>query len=105
MRNFANDLNQITEQIRARTVSQIKNVLRQKAFEDNGIPLNAQAMIVNNSNNSPSAPASSLGGIKPPSADVTLNALNASNDNEVDVEGLGGGAADASRLDFDSTTT
>lgn len=113
--NFANDLCQISERIKSRTVGQIKTALKKKAFEDAGMPLSAESLLQRNSNNSASsasgtsAPGSSavgetgdgpsqmLGSSKS-SADVTLNMLNAS-ENEVDVEGLGDG-----RLDFDSTS-
>jgi hypothetical protein len=128
LKTFANDLNAITAQIRARTVGQIKEALRQKAYAENGIPLDARprnnmlghssaAATSGNSNSlvgqqqpqpataaaaAAPIPSNSRVGYKPPSAEVTLNALNATaNDNEVDVEGLGTGGGVGEDTDFD----
>ena len=40
VRTFAEDLNVISETIKQRTVAQISNALKKKAFEDNGITAN-----------------------------------------------------------------
>ncbi|XP_048480010.1 chromatin complexes subunit BAP18-like isoform X1 [Plutella xylostella] len=68
---FAVDLNKMSQHIKNRTVSQIRTTLKKKAFEDAGIPVRQ----VTPGNN------------PPPPAQVTLNMLNAP-ENEVDVEGL-----------------
>ncbi|XP_045509621.1 chromatin complexes subunit BAP18-like isoform X6 [Colias croceus] len=70
---FAVDLNKLSQHIKNRTVSQIRTTLKKKAFEDAGIPVRQ----VN----------STLNTAPPPTQQVTLNMLNAS-ETEVDVEGL-----------------
>ncbi|CAH0402238.1 unnamed protein product [Chilo suppressalis] len=71
---FAVDLNKLSQHIKNRTVSQIRTTLKKKAFEGAGIPLRQ---------------VSGAASLPPAPPQVTLNMLNAS-ENEVDVEGLGG---------------
>merc|ERR1711874_121351 len=78
VRSFADDLNIISETIKQRTVQQIKTALQKKAYEEVG-------MTVQNSQQPKLLQSHSHGSSS--SADVTLNALNAS-ESEVDVEGL-----------------
>ncbi|KAJ8737479.1 hypothetical protein PYW08_000074 [Mythimna loreyi] len=68
---FAVELNKISQHIKNRTITQIRTTLKKKAFEDAGIPI--------------------------PTRQVTLNMLNAS-ENE-DVDGLGSDV----KLEFEST--
>jgi len=75
VRTFSEDLAVISETIKQRTVQQIKTALQKKAYEEAGI----QVQNVNNK-----IMQSQSGGS---SAEVTLNALNAS-ESEVDVESL-----------------
>ena len=97
MTSFANDLSDISERIKGRTVGQIKTALKKKAFEDAGLPMSAENVIREEAASANSAPnvaspagEASLMASAPskPSADVTLNMLNAS-ESEVDVEGIG----------------
>eukprot|EP00095_Tigriopus_kingsejongensis_P001348 snap_masked-scaffold2355_size16609-processed-gene-0.1 protein:Tk01348 transcript:snap_masked-scaffold2355_size16609-processed-gene-0.1-mRNA-1 annotation:"dna-binding protein c17orf49-like protein" len=77
--SFAQDLHQITERIKGRTVQQIKGTLQKKAYDEAGLP---QPQASTPQTCAPTSnPALSQG-------DVTLNALNAS-EHEVDVEGMG----------------
>jgi len=116
IKQFGDDLNQISERIKTRTVSQIRTALKKKAYEDVGIPLpsapptpaaaapaiptstpatltNNQAQIGAVNNLGQKAPRP-----KPPistnRSEVTLNMLNAS-DGDTEL---------APRLDFDSNT-
>ena len=82
VQTFANDLHQISDAIKGRTVTQIKGTLQKKAFDEAGIVIQQQVQAV------PQAVQNNTQ-VKHHS-EVTLNALNA----EVDVEGS---------LDFDST--
>jgi len=75
VRTFSDDLSVISETIKQRTVQQIKTALQKKAYEEAGI----QVQNVNNKIMHGQTGASS--------AEVTLNALNAS-ESEVDVESL-----------------
>ena len=79
VQTFANDLQQISDAIKGRTVTQIKGTLQKKAFDEAGIVIQTQSQALTLQNNTQ---------VKH-HHDVTLNALNA----EVDVEGS---------LDFDS---
>ena len=79
VQTFANDLQQISDAIKGRTVTQIKGTLQKKAFDEAGIVIQTQSQALTLQNNTQ---------VKH-HPDVTLNALNA----EVDVEGS---------LDFDS---
>ena len=89
--NFANDLSDISERIKGRTVGQIKTALKKKAFEDAGMPLSAQNVLSREASATPvsqggaqnaAAPASPGGIMSKTSSEVTLNMLNAS-ENEV----------------------
>lgn len=99
---FANELNLISETIKGRTVHQIKGALQKKAYQDNGIVIQQATSVVQPSSQSSVVPTPSSG--SSPSApvkqnaDVTLNALNAS---EVDVEHNNSG----SDLHFDTSDT
>merc|ERR1719391_1983333 len=80
VRSFAEELNVISETIKQRTVHQIRAALQKKAFDEAGISvqsINTQPQAIKIMQNQTSSK----------SAEVTLNALNAG-ENEVDVEGL-----------------
>ncbi|XP_037867791.1 chromatin complexes subunit BAP18 isoform X5 [Bombyx mori] len=70
---FAVDLNKLSQHIKNRTVNQIRSTLKKKAFEDAGIPVRQVS--------------GTTGNMGQPQSQVTLNMLNAS-ENEVDVEEL-----------------
>ncbi|XP_037076014.1 chromatin complexes subunit BAP18-like [Pollicipes pollicipes] len=72
VRRFASDLQKISDTMKSRSVSQIRNALKKKAFDEAG--MQAQA----------SAGAAKLSA----KSDVTLNMLNAA-ESEVDVEEMG----------------
>lgn len=100
VKRFGEDLNKISEVIKSRTVSQIRNQLKRKAYEDAGL----QPPVT-----SPTKPsAKSVQGVaeqhgkkqKTSVAEVTLSALNAP-EGDVDIEGLGDSSA-SKKLDFDS---
>ncbi len=98
---FADSLRVISERIKGRAVGQIKTALKKKAFEDAGLPASASAAAV--TGQSQQEPQSILREqptaiMAKPSADVTLNMLNATSESEVDVEGLG-----ESRLHFEGS--
>ncbi|KAB0797398.1 hypothetical protein PPYR_08392 [Photinus pyralis] len=94
VKTFADGLNQISEHIKLRTVSQIRTALKKKAFEDAGLPVRQISAV----QSQPSQPSTSM---QPQQTlvkqEVTLNMLNAS-ESEVDVEGL----HEEVKLDFDS---
>ncbi len=110
IKQFGDDLNQISERIKTRTVSQIRTALKKKAFEDAGVslpPPTTPAASTNSSSGVGNNQGQMVGGnnisqksqqrTKPPisslkSSEVTLNALNASD----------GDSEMAPRLDFDS---
>uniref|UniRef100_A0A1B6KRA2 SANT domain-containing protein n=1 Tax=Graphocephala atropunctata TaxID=36148 RepID=A0A1B6KRA2_9HEMI len=79
VKKFGDDLNQISEHIKGRTVSQIRTTLKKKAFEDAGIPVRQLAAV--------QAPQQQQGMLTKTAQEVTLNMLNAP-ESEVDVEGL-----------------
>ncbi|KAF6200829.1 hypothetical protein GE061_005276 [Apolygus lucorum] len=70
---FNEDLSLISENVKRRTVSQIRAGLKKKAFEDAGIPVRTHVQ--------------QQQGAMMKSAEVTLNMLNAQ-ESEVDVEGM-----------------
>ncbi len=83
---FAEDLSIVSQRIKGRMVGQIRNTLKKKALEEAGLGGNKQASLLVSQQQ------------QQPQQEVTLNALNAgdSSNNEVDVEGMGdaaGGAA------------
>ncbi|CAG9858503.1 unnamed protein product [Phyllotreta striolata] len=81
VKQFSDGLNQISDHIKRRTVSQIRTALKKKAFEDAGLPVRS----VNQT-----TPVSTLQqNLQTPMIknEVTLNMLNAA-ESEVDVEGL-----------------
>ncbi|XP_019865069.1 chromatin complexes subunit BAP18 [Aethina tumida] len=75
VKQFSDGLEQISEHIKRRTVSQIRTALKKKAFEDAGLPPVRQINTVQQQ----SQPLMKQ--------EVTLNMLNAA-ESEVDVEGL-----------------
>uniref|UniRef100_A0A6P7HA15 Chromatin complexes subunit BAP18-like n=1 Tax=Diabrotica virgifera virgifera TaxID=50390 RepID=A0A6P7HA15_DIAVI len=78
VKQFSDGLNQISDHIKRRTVSQIRTALKKKAFEDAGLPVRQVNQAV--------APVQ-LQQQPMIKSEVTLNMLNAA-ESEVDVEGL-----------------
>ncbi|XP_077556558.1 BPTF-associated chromatin complex component 1 isoform X2 [Haemaphysalis longicornis] len=100
VKRFGDDLNKLSDHIKNRTISQIKNSMKRKAYEEAGLPLKKAPPKAEAA--PPPAPQPSLAaGLQAPtkSADITLNMLNAT-ETEVDVEGLGG----TGKLDYDSSS-
>jgi hypothetical protein len=79
VKQFSDGLNQISEHIKRRTVSQIRTALKNKAFEDAGLPVRQLNTVAQAPQQNVQQPL-----IK---SEVTLNMLNAA-ESEVDVEGL-----------------
>ncbi|XP_018568616.1 chromatin complexes subunit BAP18 [Anoplophora glabripennis] len=81
VKQFSEGLNQISEHIKRRTVSQIRTALKKKAFEDAGLPVRQISTVAQ--------PAQQQNVQQQPmiKSEVTLNMLNAA-ESEVDVEGL-----------------
>uniref|UniRef100_A0A1B6M3F6 SANT domain-containing protein n=1 Tax=Graphocephala atropunctata TaxID=36148 RepID=A0A1B6M3F6_9HEMI len=88
VKQFGDDLNQISEHIKGRTVSQIRTTLKKKPFEDAGIPVRQLAAM--------QVPQQQQGMLIQTTQEVTLNMLNAP-ELEVDVEGL----HDEVKVEFD----
>ncbi|KAH1013680.1 hypothetical protein HUJ04_002643 [Dendroctonus ponderosae] len=83
VKQFSDGLNQISEHIKRRTVSQIRTALKKKAFEDAGLPVRQVTTVAQSQ-------STLVGQTTQPSLmkqEVTLNMLNAA-ESEVDVEGL-----------------
>ncbi|XP_060516706.1 chromatin complexes subunit BAP18 [Cylas formicarius] len=78
---FSEGLNQISEHIKRRTVSQIRTALKKKAFEDAGLPVRQ----LNTGPQQPVQPQPTQQSLI--KQEMTLNMLNAA-ESEVDVEGL-----------------
>ncbi|XP_046564432.1 chromatin complexes subunit BAP18-like [Haliotis rubra] len=102
VKKFGDDLNKISDVIKNRTISQIKNQLKRKAFEDAGIQPSVETsptktvvkhVVTHHVTHEPQTK-------KQKTSDVTLSALNAP-ESDVDIEGLGDGSA-SKKLDFDS---
>jgi hypothetical protein len=98
---FTNDLQVISDTIKSRTVCQIKGALQKKAFDEAGIIIQpqqvvAQSPITNTNTNTHQITSTTT----MQNSDVTLNALNASAESEVDVEGMA--TSESSALEFDS---
>jgi len=74
---FASDLQQISETMKARSVNQIRNALKKKAFDEAGLQ-----------SDQTQAAAKEAAKLAQQKADVTLNMLNAP-ESEVDVEEMG----------------
>ncbi|XP_054261085.1 chromatin complexes subunit BAP18-like [Macrosteles quadrilineatus] len=89
VKRFGDDLNQISEHIKGRTVSQIRTTLKKKAFEDAGLPVRQIQL-------SQPQSQSQQGMLTKTAQEVTLNMLNAP-EHEVDVEGL----HEAVKVEFD----
>ncbi|KAL1437866.1 hypothetical protein MTO96_048559 [Rhipicephalus appendiculatus] len=99
VKRFGDDLNKLSDHIKNRTISQIKNSMKRKAYEEAGIPIKKAPP---KAEAAPPPPQPTLAaGLQsaPKSADITLNMLNAT-ETEVDVEGLGG----TGKLDYDSSS-
>ncbi|KAJ8917434.1 hypothetical protein NQ315_005481 [Exocentrus adspersus] len=81
VKQFSEGLNQISEHIKRRTVSQIRTALKKKAFEDAGLPVRQISTVAQ--------PTQQQNVQQQPiiKSEVTLNMLNAA-ESEVDVEGL-----------------
>uniref|UniRef100_A0A1B6E7K5 SANT domain-containing protein n=1 Tax=Clastoptera arizonana TaxID=38151 RepID=A0A1B6E7K5_9HEMI len=92
VKRFGADLDQISEHIKSRTVSQIRTTLKKKAFEDAGIGMPVRQLTSVQT-------VQTRKGMMGKSAEVTLNMLNAS-ESEVDVEGL----HEDVKLEFDGAT-
>ncbi|XP_070173852.1 chromatin complexes subunit BAP18-like isoform X2 [Littorina saxatilis] len=97
VKKFGEDLNKISEVIKSRTVSQIRNQLKRKAYEDAGLqpptatPTKGQVKVSTSSESHSK---------KQKTSEVTLSALNAP-EGDVDIEGLGDSST-SKKLDFDS---
>ncbi|CAG9813925.1 unnamed protein product [Phaedon cochleariae] len=78
VKQFSDGLNQISDHIKRRTVSQIRTALKKKAFEDAGLPVRPVNQVQQPQNVQQQTMIKS---------EVTLNMLNAA-ESEVDVEGL-----------------
>lgn len=90
---FGDELSQICEHIKGKTVSQIKSTLKKKVFEDAGLQVRQQVQT------SSAQPISQQSQQAMMSREVTLNMLNAT-EHEVDVEGLN----EDVKLEFDGPT-
>ncbi|XP_022198354.2 chromatin complexes subunit BAP18 [Nilaparvata lugens] len=101
IKRFGDDLNQISEHIKGRTVSQIRATLKKKSFEDAGLAVRPLAAAVPPLQQQQQQHQQQQGGMitGKSAAEVTLNMLNAS-ESEVDVEGL----SEDVKLDFDGAT-
>nr|XP_037290218.1 LOW QUALITY PROTEIN: chromatin complexes subunit BAP18-like [Rhipicephalus microplus] len=99
VKRFGDDLNKLSDHIKNRTISQIKNSMKRKAYEEAGVPIKKAPP---KAEAAPPPPQPTLAaGLQAAtkSADITLNMLNAP-ETEVDVEGLGG----TGKLDYDSSS-
>ncbi|KAJ6647422.1 Chromatin complexes subunit BAP18 [Pseudolycoriella hygida] len=100
---FCDDLNKISLRIKGRTVSQIRQTLKKKTFEDAGIPVKQISVQQQQSQQIVTAQITQFQQIQPndvikteqeeqvlmkKSAEMTLNRLNTIQESEVDVEGL-----------------
>nr|CAI5838305.1 unnamed protein product [Callosobruchus analis] len=96
VKQFSDGLNQISDHIKRRTVSQIRTALKKKAFEDAGLPIRQIATVAQpqqtqtaqqqqQQQQSQQQQQAQQQMIK---SEVTLNMLNAAAESEVDVEGL-----------------
>ncbi|XP_015919892.1 chromatin complexes subunit BAP18 [Parasteatoda tepidariorum] len=98
---FGEDIDKICQRIKDRTLLQIRSSMKRHAYEEAGLPLRKQQII---STPKPAVSqekvrsASVLSQSTAKSADITLNMLNAT-EQEVDVEGLSA----AVKLEYDST--
>ncbi|XP_023019145.1 BPTF-associated chromatin complex component 1 isoform X1 [Leptinotarsa decemlineata] len=81
VKQFSDGLNQISDHIKRRTVSQIRTALKKKAFEDAGLPVRQVNQV------SQQVPPQNVQQQPMIKSEVTLNMLNAA-ESEVDVEGL-----------------
>ncbi|XP_057367077.1 chromatin complexes subunit BAP18-like [Daphnia carinata] len=98
IKRFGEDLEKLSEHIKDKTVTQIHGSLKKKCFETAGVSLprvlNQTTTQTNSHQNIASSPQQTVVVVQQPqmmnnkpTAEVTLNMLNAS-ENEVDVEGL-----------------
>lgn len=105
---FSEDIEKMCQRIKDRTLLQIRNSMKRHAYEEAGLPLRKQqiistpkAAVAQERVRNTTTPLSNASTVMPQSsaksADITLNMLNAT-EQEVDVEGLS--AAD--KLDYDS---
>ncbi|KAK7089929.1 chromatin complexes subunit BAP18-like isoform X1 [Littorina saxatilis] len=107
VKKFGEDLNKISEVIKSRTVSQIRNQLKRKAYEDAGLqpptatPTKGQVKVSTSSESHSKKQKTSEPPVKKQrTSEVTLSALNAP-EGDVDIEGLGDSST-SKKLDFDS---
>nr|CAH7757694.1 unnamed protein product [Callosobruchus chinensis] len=97
VKQFSDGLNQISDHIKRRTVSQIRTALKKKAFEDAGLPIR-QITTVAQPQQTQTAQQQQQSQQQQQQqqqaqqqmikSEVTLNMLNAAAESEVDVEGL-----------------
>ncbi|KAL8582915.1 hypothetical protein ACOMHN_057068 [Nucella lapillus] len=108
VKKFGEDLNRLSEIIKSRTVSQIRNQLKRKAYEDAGLPLpaaatpkvSAKTVTVSTESRMKKQKSAEPAVKKQRTSEVTLSALNAP-EGDVDIEGLGESST-TKKLDFDS---
>ncbi|XP_054720443.1 chromatin complexes subunit BAP18-like [Uloborus diversus] len=98
VKKFTDDIDNICQRIKERTLLQIRNSMKRHAYEEAGLPLRKQQII---STPKPAMDKSRTSSVisqsTAKSADITLNMLNAT-EQEVDVEGL----TTSDKLDYDS---
>lgn len=106
VKRFGDDLNQVSEIMKNKTISQIRSQLRKKSFEESGLPVPQEPpkgaaspkKVKVEPGQSDGEPAAK----KQKTSEVTLSALNAP-EGDVDIETIGENAGPMNKkLDFDS---
>ncbi|KAF8783156.1 chromatin complexes subunit BAP18-like [Argiope bruennichi] len=99
---FGEEIENMCQRIKERTLLQIRNSMKRHAYEEAGLPLRKQQILATSktpiSQEKARNASSVLSQSSAKSADITLNMLNAT-EQEVDVEGL----ATADKLDYGCT--